>query len=181
MAIPKTYLLQAPPGVKGGRAIAAADLIRGLRELNPRINAWMRFPEYHWWPGRGEVVVTTLWLGDPGGTSRKLTAFTLGEVPEFTELEAGGKAIRRKGWRAIFDKVIRAGAASKEAVELKFGVRLDYDLAPETTMCRVCHRVGKEKPHNGGAARLCGFHDTIREALAPELDEMRRLGRLGRN
>lgn len=178
--LPKTYLLQAPKGAKSTRSIDSADLIRGLRELNPLIRAWLQFPEFKWWPGKGlpEGTVSSLWIGEPGGESPKITAFTMGEIPEFTEVGEG--RIKRKGWRAIFDKVIRSKAASKEAVELKFGVHLDYEKAPDPHLCRVCLRAGEYKNHNGGAAKLCRLHDSIREALMPQVEEMQAAGAAAR-
>src|SRR3990172_6308810 len=102
--IPKTYLSVAPLGCEEmfGREIPSDHLIAGLRKLNGNLN--VPTPEHfdYWYPLQ-KLGVTCLWLGQPG-LGRKICAFRLGAVPEFTQLGTGGTWMVR-GWRSIFEKV----------------------------------------------------------------------------
>jgi hypothetical protein len=112
--------------------------------------------------------VTTLWFGDqPGGpTAKKITAYTPGPIPEWTQIGPFGDIIA-KGWRAIFYKVVRSGAATRAQIEKEFNVSLAV-LGRERRLCPRCMREsGARRPTNGGARGLCDFHDdVVRDAAA---------------
>ena len=86
-----------------GAAMSSDDMIRGLRQINGMISVWDEHPANIWFPGK--TTMSCLWLGDPGGKSKKISAFHYGAVPEFTQMNPDG-SIMIKGWRAIFDAVI---------------------------------------------------------------------------
>lgn len=159
--------MTAPTAGGLGRALMSADIIRGLGEINSNIRAWEQYQSGHWWPGIEAVdetggVLTCLWIGEPGGHSRKITAIRNGPIPEYTVLQPNG-SIKLKGWRAIFFKVIVSGAATQRQIEQKFQVSLDSDSPDKTVWCTACKRNAKWVKSNGGSARLCSVHDKMRE------------------
>jgi len=178
MAPPNTYLLGSPD-VKDpfGRAIMSSDLVKGLKELNPTIRAWEQHTPHLWWPGKA-AGISTLWLGQSGGKSRKITAFKYGPIPEFTQTEPSG-AIITKGWRAIFEKVVRCKAVSRRALELKFRVDLGLEK-PDKKYCLTCRKNGSMfKAEN--ASGLCDLHEHLRKRIAHvQAQKARRLEHLRR-
>ncbi len=172
---PGTYLYSAPSGISIeaalGRAIPSHDLVKGLQRINPRIKAWQQYPAGVFYPGKnhedqkGNVIaqgVTTLWIGDePGGPrARKITAYTPGPIPEWTQIGPFGDLIA-KGWRAIFAKVVRTGAATHRQIEREFKLSLTVD-GKEKKLCPRCIREsGARRRNNGGARGLCTFHESV--------------------
>ncbi len=160
MAPPATYLL-GQPNISDpfGRAIMSSDLVRGLQSINPLIQAWEQHTPGVWYPGRARGI-STLWLGDPGGANRKITGFAYGAIPEFTQLGPHGDIIT-KGWRAIFQKVVRCKAASRKAIEIRFRVNLSLG-DKDTVYCGRCRRDGQfVKSEN--MSGLCNLHDAVQK------------------
>lgn len=166
MAIPKTYLMVPPPGETNpfGRGIDAQIICTRLMKINPRIRTGSVVPI------KGSVIsahdtgATCLWLETFAGL-KKICAIRLGTVPEFTQTSPDGEEIAR-GWRAVFERVIRARAATREQLERAFGVSLV--LTEQTVLCRACLRQGQRKPSNGGVKQLCGRHERIITATSEE-------------
>lgn len=167
-----TYLFTAPPNCPDpvGKGILTADLVAGLKRINPRITIWEQYPDGLYWPGKrmgGKFgVKTCLWYGEPGGDSVKISSVTAGCVPEFTQLSKTGHEII-KGWRAIFEKVIYACAATRVQIETEFKVSLV--VIGQDILCHACVKIGKRRPHNGGALKLCKAHENIARAAADYL------------
>ena len=161
----RTYLL-TPPASEGlhalGRTFMTSDLIARLKAINPRIALWEQFPPELWWPGKEWQntdwgVKSSLWLGAPGEPgSQKITAINLTMVPEFTQEGPTGETIV-KGWRQIFEKVIKAGAATRAELERAFQTTLYY--SDDTVLCHGCTKAGRRRRHNGGVLRLCNLHE----------------------
>lgn len=151
MAVPNTYLYTAPIKLANavGREILSGDIIKGLRRINA--NLCTPLPEHyeHYYPLQ-RAGITCLWLGRPG-VGNKITAFRLGPVPEFTQLDRAGNLLC-KGWRAIFYKVIRSRAATKKQVEAQFAV--DLSVVGVDKSCTQCRRQGVVKL-SVGANHLC--------------------------
>ena len=170
MSIAKTYLLCAPAGASDllGRSLLCTDIVARLKILNPQIALWEQYPPELWWPGRdwaGTVwgVKTTLWLGPPGEpTSQKISAINASTVPEHTQIGPDGKSIV-KGWRQIFEKVIKSGAVTRTALEAAFGVTLAY-TDNDGLLCGACLKQGRRRKHNGGLLRLCRLHEQVMKA-----------------
>jgi hypothetical protein len=170
MTIPKTPLFTAPadsePGAMG-TAIDAHDIITKLRQLNPDIYVWQQFPEHTWWPGKARGI-TCMWIGDPGGVSRKITAFNMGPVPEFTQIDGDGNIIV-KGWRAIFQRVIRTGAAKRHQIEQVF--RVNLEVGENEPICDYCLRAHGRITKVANKERLCNFHLGSKRIVDNVLDE----------
>ena len=161
MAVPHTYLLVPPDGEAGdffGRGLNSSELAERLRKINPLIvtsEVWANGPTQilsaQHLPG-----ITCLWLGPA-----KITSMRIGVLPEYTQQGPDGLEVC-KGWRAILEKVIKCGAATRGQVEQAFGVTLA--LMPKSLMCQECLRRGKRRKHNGGVRQLCRFHENARLA-----------------
>ena len=168
MTTPRTPLLVAPPGESDlfGQTMLSTDLIRGLRRINPAIYVHQQGPEH-----------TGIWIGQPGVDGTKFVcAFHLGAVPEWTQIDPNGKLIC-KGWRAIFEKVVRHGAASQRALEREFRISLDDSGA--SNLCGKCVRVGHRERHNGGALRMCDTHESVyTQAVRDKANEQELVSRL---
>jgi len=168
----KSYLYTAPPDCPDpvGKGILTADLVAGLKRINPRITMWEEYPSGLYWPGKkmgGKFgVKTCLWVGDPGGESIKISSITAGCVPEFTQISNKGLEII-KGWRAIFEKVICVQAATRAQIEAEFKVSLV--VIGQDILCHACVKIGKRRLHNGGVLRLCKNHENIARAAADYL------------
>lgn len=171
MAVPNTYLLGAPCDKDPfGRAIQSSDIVKGLKEINPRITSWEQHTPGLWYPGKKRGI-SSLWLGQPGATwskadktvgGIKISAFNYGPIPEFTQIDPNGEIIS-KGWRAIFAKVMLMKAASAQALEQKFHVRLEVG-EEDTVYCRLCRREGRyEKSENSSG--LCNIHEAVRKQV----------------
>jgi hypothetical protein len=158
VGLPKTYLMTVPVGESNpfGQSIQSDELVRGLRCINPAIHAW----EEHsgiWYPGKGRI--NCLWLGDPGGKGRKIAAYPLGPIPEFTQIAPDSDEIMLMGWRQIFEDVIASGAASKGAIERQFKVDLTIDQ--KDLACDQCRRFGTVR--QADIDGLCRAHWSARE------------------
>jgi hypothetical protein len=148
-----------------GNPIDAAVLIRKLRLLNPRIHVWQQFGDQQY-PGK-ETGGTCMWVGEPGGTSRKITAFNMGNIPEFTVLAPDGHIIV-KGWRAIFDRVVRVAKIPQATIERTFGVSLE--AGEQDRVCNQCIRAHGKIVKVTGKDNLCNFHLGVRRASSRMLD-----------
>ena len=160
MGVPRTYLLSAPMGEQNpfGQTIQSDDLVRGLRNINPHIRAWEDHGRDLWYPGKGRV--SCLWLGEPGGaTSRKLAAYPLGPVPEFTQIAPGSDEVMLMGWREIFEDIIKSGACSAAAIERQFKVDLTIDQ--KDLACDQCRRFGTVR--QADVDGLCRAHWSAQE------------------
>jgi hypothetical protein len=157
-----TPLLVAPSSEKDllGKMIASSVLIRKLSGLNKAIFC----PDAN---DRGHIEgwhgVTSLWLGEPGGGGRPICGVRLGQIPEWTQVDGNGMLIT-KGWRAIFDKVIKTGAVRREDVERAFAVALGEGKR-DAGLCVKCLREGRRAASNGGAAGMCDTHDGVYSAV----------------
>lgn len=140
MPVPATYLCTSPYDADSivGHELSASMIIAGLRRINP--NIVVPLPEHydHYYPLK-HAGITCLWLGRPG-EGKKITAFKLGPVPEFSQLDSNGMLIC-KGWRAVFEKVIKARAATKLQIERMFNVNLSTDSGDQS--CIECRKQGK--------------------------------------
>lgn len=140
-----------------GQTILSDDLVRGLRCINPYLRVWEEHSSEVWYPGKGRI--NCLWLGEPGGKGKKIAAYPLGPVPEFTQLAPGSDEIILMGWREIFEDCMKAGVASKAAIERQFKVSLDYDDTDRS--CDQCRRFGTAR--EAYKDRLCRAHWSARE------------------
>jgi len=167
MAHPKTYMMVKPDPRIVGTAISSVDLVAGLLRANPSFVIPMPDSYPGWYPGKG-AGMTCIWLGQPppakGG--KKICGFHLGRVPEYTELGLDG-TIRKRGWRAIFERVMVSGTVQKHKLEEIFRVRLEYDGT--TPWCQACARTGKWVASNSPAG-LCLTHEAARVAVATQRD-----------
>lgn len=165
--LPFTDLHQAPAKYPNpwGRGMHHTEMMKRLKLLNANINAPL--PEHYpgWFPGK-EHGITCLWIGEPSlPTSRKICAFTLGAIPEFTIKDENGN-LQQKGWRAIFAKLIRARAVKKRDLERVFSVTLDRNMKQSDGTCWHCARAGKSVRSDGGKDGLCKLHDRIMKICA---------------
>lgn len=159
MAVPQTYLMQAPAGAGDpfGQTIQSDELVRGLRCINPNIHEWAEHGSTVWYPGKG--LLNCLWLGDPGGKGQKITVYPLGPVPEFTQLTPDSDEIMLPGWREIFEDCIKWGNVSRAAIERQFKVDLTVDGQDST--CDQCRRFGTVR--QADVDGLCRAHWSARE------------------
>jgi len=153
--LPRTKLLQAPGDLANtfGQGIHSDDLIRGLRKANLRIS--VPAPDvYGWYPGKA-AGMTSIWLGPPSELlGRKICAFHLGMVPEFTQVDHEGEIIRR-GWRSVMQKVMGIKAAPKARLERIF--KVDLSIGESERACPKCRELGKYTPDVRGSG-YCDFH-----------------------
>jgi len=171
--VPKTHLLIAPHDADSsfGVSMSSTDIIRGLRRINNNITVPM--PEHYardgWFYPLQSKGITCIWLGPPGKGGKKITAFKCGVVPEFTQKDEYGLLIC-KGWRAVFEKVIKARAATKAQLAREFKVDLDLDQEAKDPRCKQCIREGircmSPDPRASSASGLCNFHDEAMTAAA---------------
>lgn len=154
--LPNTYLACAPSKAENpfGNSFSSSLIIKGLQRINPNLVAPSPDLSNGFYPLKA-LGGTCLWWGDPK-LDRKVCAFRLGEIPEFTQIDQNGALIAR-GWRSLFKKVISSGAATARQIEKEFKVVLDVD--GEDGSCRQCRREGKLKPSNKGKRGLCNTHD----------------------
>jgi len=164
MAQPKTYMMVSPDKDNiVGTAILSDDLIRGLLKANPSFVIPTPDSYPGWYPGKG-AGMTCIWLGQPppaeGG--KKVCGFHLGRIPEYTQVGLDG-TIRRRGWRAIFERVMTTGFATKRSLEQIFRVSLEYD--GKSPWCSRCARTGKWIASDSPRG-LCATHEVAhRSAL----------------
>ncbi len=167
MTVARTYLKTAPSDSenKFGMAIDAHTIITKLKKLNPNIHVWQQFGD-QLYPGK-QTGGTCMWIGEPGGTSTKITAFHMGQVPEFTQLDEKG-AITVKGWRAIFDRVIRIAKVRRVDIEKAFGVTLE--AGESDRICQQCARAHGKIVKVSGKDLLCNFHLGVKRNVDKTLD-----------
>ncbi len=169
MTMPATYLHVAPSESSAdslGSAIDARVMIKKLQKLNGRISFMQQFGDV-WYPGKA-TGGTCMWLGEPGGRSVKITAFNMGQVPEFTLLAADGNIIL-KGWRAIFDRVIRVAKVKRADIERAFSITLE--AGEEDRICQQCVRSHGKIIKVYGKDLLCNFHLGVRRVVNLQLDK----------
>lgn len=189
MQAPSTPLMVAPSDAPNllGKVMPSSDIIRRLIKLNraifcPDINDKNHIESWHG--------VTSLWIGTPDGGGRPICGIRLGPIPEWTQISPEGILIT-KGWRAIFDKVIRSGAATHSQIEVEFGVTLSYGKA-DANLCPRCIREGRREPSDGGKRGYCATHTQVYETAerakrtAPEnaaraMHRRKRLYNVGQN
>jgi hypothetical protein len=141
-------------------------LIKGLRKINPKIRVPSPQDRYRTPQFKG---IVGIYLGEPGAPgSRYITAFHLGSVPEWTQLDENG-ALIQKGWRAVFEKVVRARAATVAQIERAFRVSLYY--VDERLLCSYCLRRGDRNLHNGGAMKMCDFDEQLYRGIKTDKAE----------
>ncbi len=161
MAPPNTMLLGSPSVNDDpfGTPIISSDMVSGLRKINPDIYSQEQHTWGLWYPGKARGI-TTLWVASSDGTSRKISAYNYGAIPEFTQIGPHGDIIA-KGWRAIFEKVVRCKAASRKAIEKKFRVNLELG-DPDTVYCGKC-RISGQFVKSENASGLCYMHELTRK------------------
>ena len=161
MAIPKTYLLTAPNDKDPfGRGITSNDMLQKLKKINPSIWMATSYPRHVVAPSIGiEGGSTCLWVGPIGDseTSKKITGFTTGVIPEFTQLDMDGNIIAL-GWRRIFEKCIRRKAVRSVDVENAFNVTMDVEGTDD--LCISCRKAGKIVPATS-KNHQCDFHRQV--------------------
>ena len=162
-APPSTPLMVAPSDAPNemGKTFGSADLIGRLVKAQPRLFCPDANDRGHidGWHG-----VTSIWFTKADGESRPICGIKLGLIPEWTRIDNKGVLIT-KGWRAIFDKVIKSGAVRRAVLERAFGVTLG-EGEKDAGLCRTCIREGKRAPSNGGAALMCDVHDEVYRSVA---------------
>lgn len=162
MGAPQAYLFTPPEGVTDpyGTGIHHSDFARKLRLLNKRLQ--MPTPDQwgeNYYPGR-EHGITTVWLGTPQAPgSKKITAVTMGQIPEWTVMDAQGNVVQ-KGWRAILSKCIKARCFTQQAAERLFNTSLE--VSGRSNLCDQCAAEGKRRLATS-ASKLCDTHDGIRK------------------
>jgi hypothetical protein len=169
--IPHTDAHQAPAGVTNPyeQGMHHSELMRHLKNLNANIHAPLpdRYPG--WFPGK-EVGITCLWLGTPSAPgSRKVCAFSLGVIPQWTVKGPKGQ-MRKKGWRAIFARLIKVKAATKHDLEREFLVSLDPGDKKGDGLCLHCARAGKSVRATG-SGRLCKIHTRIQQIVSKAMEK----------
>lgn len=151
-----------------GKVYPTGELLTKLR----RVNAQLHAPSDGIFPYlvQGARIVGLYW-GDPANVDwttgqRKQVKFICSMpadfVPEFTQVGPQGVIIA-KGWRAVLEKTMKAGAATRAALELEFGTTLareDRDVA-----CPRCRENG-QVVRGEGASGLCAHHEYVRVATA---------------
>lgn len=162
--LPNTYMLGAPTDADNpfGNPMSATDLLKGLRMCNVNLHAPLPDAYGTWFPGKS-AGMTSLWLGQPSmPESKKICAFHLGIIPEFTQVGPDGEILRR-GWRAVLRKAIGARAVTKRAVNRVFKIDIDTDGDdPSCTHCRIEGRLTKAD----SAGNLCSLHANVKKDAA---------------
>ena len=156
--IPNTYLLTAPEFIDAfGAGMPSSDLIRGLKLANPRVYV----PPPHAYTSGGPAATGTgIWLGPPRTPGSKFVCgMDCGTIPEWTQM-ADGKVIIR-GWRAILQRCITVGVASRQRLERIF--RVDLLVGKKSRFCPRCARM-RQWVQACAASGLCEDHD---DALKP--------------
>lgn len=164
--------------------MSSSDLIKGLKMCNRNVTVPepAHYESMGWhYPGMKDGQ-TSIWLGRPPTREdaasvditlqmhqrrkrthgRKVCAFHLGWVPEWTQLSPEGTVIRR-GVRDILERFIKAGGASRQRVERIFKTYLDYD--GDDGSCVKCRRRGKRVPYTSSHTKLCDFCGAVETAL----------------
>lgn len=162
MSQPRTYMYVAPGGSTSrfGQSILSSTLIAGLQRLDSRLQIPMPSSIPHWYPGK-DVGQTCIWLGEPSKPkSIKVCAFHLGAVPEYTQVAENGMIMAR-GWRSIFEQVMRRTAITRTALEREFRVRLEHDGTDG--YCAKCAKVG-HRVKADSARNLCSVHAAAQQA-----------------
>jgi len=152
--IPNTHLLTAPEFRDAfGTGMSSADLIRGLRLANPRICV----PTPHGYTSGGSAATGTgLWLGPPRQPgSQFICGMDCGEIPEWTQVDQDGRMIIR-GWRAILQRCITEGVATRRRLERIF--KVDLLVGKKSRFCPRCAKRKEWKPAYA-ASGLCDDHD----------------------
>jgi len=78
-----------------------------------------------------------------------------GQVPEWTQMDPDGRCIIR-GWRAVLQKCITAGVATRSTFERIF--KCDLLVGNRSRFCSRCARKRQWKPAYA-ASGLCDDHD----------------------
>lgn len=171
--IPATYLLTSPDAPNAvGRTIPFTDLSAGLRRLNARVV--IPSPR-EFAMSTGFTGLTCIYIGTPGtpGTV-KVTAIRAGHIPEWSILRVDG-TVQHKGWRAIFEKCIKARLATRSAIEREFRCFLDVDKQAKHYWCGRCQRAG-QWTRADSAGNVCSLHKEVerdQERIAAGQHEMR--------
>ena len=167
--IPRAAVMCAPDRAfdQLGTGMPSTDLIRGIKMLNARVV--IPEPDHYreWYPGK-KSGQTCIWIGPPGlATSKKICAFHLGMIPEWTQIApcnlctmlgtrcAHAGTMMARGWRSILDLCIRRRVASRAAIERTF--RVSMNIGGKDTLCRICRKDGLRSPVDG-KADVCEVH-----------------------
>ena len=159
--LPNTYMLGAPTDADNpfGEPLSAHALLKGLRLCNVNLHAPLPDAYDTWFPGKAQGM-TALWLGQPSTPgSKKICAFHLGIMPEFTQIGPDGEILRR-GWRSVLRKVITARAATKRTVNRVF--KIDIDTDGEDPSCSRCRMEGRTTKADS-AGNLCTLHANVKK------------------
>ena len=163
MQIPHTPVLCAPSQADPfGVTMLSADIIKGLERLNSKARIPTPSSTPYDYPGKA-FGHTCIWIGPPGEPdSKKMCAFHLGAVPEWTQKDAKGRIIVR-GWRSIFEKCIKLGFCSRLRLEREFRISMNVAQGkPEAKLCWRCMQESKFVRSNGGTLGMCDFHQNVR-------------------
>jgi hypothetical protein len=167
-------MLTAPLDMKNafGQGMHHRDLALKLLACNPAFEIPLPESCPWWYPGK-KAGMTSIWIGEPfKPTSKKICAFHLGMLPEFTQIDDAGNIIRR-GWRSILSKCIKSKAVTKRKVRTIFKTGVDYEGFDGA--CVRCRREGTLKrgsPKDG----LCELHRMM-DDLSSRITEGKKEGK----
>ena len=158
--VPNTYLLTAPEFTDAfGMGMSSSELIRGLKLANPKVVV----PAPHAYTSDSSAATGTgIWLGQPKAPgSTFICGMDCGQIPEWTQIEPvvpgekNGRVIIR-GWRAILQRCVTSGVASRSTLERIF--KVDLLVGNKSRFCHRCSRAGQWTPATS-ASGLCDDHD----------------------
>jgi len=123
----------------------ATDLIAKLKKVDSRV--WTQSVLFG--------PPTCVWIGEHQNpkASRKISAISIGVIPEFTQLDPNGMVVAL-GWRRILEKAIKNGRMNRAKIEKAFGRTLD--ISGSSGQCYSCKKVGKNVKADSGDQ--CNFH-----------------------
>ena len=163
--VPSTYLLTSPDMENAvGRTMMFSTLRAGLQKANPRIT--IPSPR-EFSMATGFDGLTAIWsappprTGDPPNGSFLITSVRAGVIPEWTTIRPDG-TVQSKGWRAIFEKIIRARVVSQARLEYIFNVQLDSDRNHKQRWCPRCLKGGRWA-RSTGKKGLCDTHAWVEQ------------------
>ncbi len=159
MQIPHTPILCAPSDAIDTLGVTwlSADLIKGLQRINRDVFVPMPSAAPWSYPGK-DFGHTCIYIGQPDAPkTRKVCAFHLGAIPEWTQIDPTGRIIVR-GWRSILERCIKAGVGTRAQIERTFRISMQLGK-PEEKWCFMCKRNDLKIRSTGGKSGMCESHE----------------------